>query len=73
MAPKNGRRSHQARELLAHVLLAHVPVKEYNFWPKVVYVSQMLRRMISAQVRCCCGDGRGGGLPVVFWLSFLLL
>ena len=44
------RRSEQdeARELLAHVLLAHVPVIDYNFAPKVVYVAQMLRRMISA-------------------------
>ena len=45
------RRSKQdeARELLAHVLLAHVQVIDYNFAPKVVYVAQMLRRMISAQ------------------------
>ena len=49
--PRQPRRSKQdeARELLAHVLLAHVPVIEYNFAPKVVYVAQMLRRMISAQ------------------------
>ena len=39
----------EARELLAHVLLAHVAVVDYNFWPKVVYVAQMLRRMICAK------------------------
>ena len=31
----------EARELLAHVLLAHVSVVNYNFWPKVVYVAQV--------------------------------
>ena len=39
----------EARELLAHVLLAHVSVVDYNFWPKVVYIAQMLRRMIYAE------------------------
>ena len=39
----------EARELLAHVILAHVPVLEYNFWPKIVYVAQMLRRMVAAE------------------------
>ena len=39
----------EARELLAHVLLAHVSVVDYNFWPQVVYFAQMLRRMIYAE------------------------
>jgi len=47
--PAKRSRLEEARELLAHVLLAHVPVVNYNMWPKVVYVAQMLRRMISAQ------------------------
>lgn len=39
----------EARDVLANVVLAHVPVVAYHFWPKVVYVCQMLRRMIAAQ------------------------
>ena len=31
------------------MLLAHVSVVDYNFWPKVVYIAQMLRRMIYAE------------------------
>ena len=31
------------------MLFAHVPVVGFNYWPKVVYVCQMLRRMIAAQ------------------------
>ena len=49
-------RLEEARELLAHVLLAHVPVVEYNFWPKIVYVAQMLRRMIVAKGDPSCMD-----------------
>ena len=45
--PRRSKRD-EARELLAHVLLAHVPVVEYDFAPKVMYVAQMVRRMISA-------------------------
>jgi DNA-directed RNA polymerase III subunit RPC2 len=46
--PPRRSRVEEARELLAHVLLAHVPVVDYHFWPKIVFVAQMLRRMISA-------------------------
>ena len=46
----------EARELLAHVILAHVPVLEYNFWPKIVYVAQMLRRMVAAENDPNCMD-----------------
>jgi len=49
-------RLEETRELLAHVLLAHVPVVDYNFWPKMVFVAQMLRRMISAQHDPACMD-----------------
>ena len=59
-------RSDEARELLAHVLLAHVPVVNYNFWPKVVYVAQMLRaprrdtlsRSLCHTWRCLFGQQR---------------
>ncbi|XP_061415849.1 DNA-directed RNA polymerase III subunit RPC2 [Lethenteron reissneri] len=43
----------EARELLATTVLAHVPVKEFNFRPKCVYVAVMVRRIILAQ-----GDNR---------------
>jgi DNA-directed RNA polymerase beta subunit len=42
-------RVEEARDTLANVLFAHVPVVGFNYWPKVVYVCQMLRRMIAAQ------------------------
>jgi len=54
-APRRSRLE-ETRELLAHVLLAHVEVVEYNFWPKIVFVAQMLRRMISAQNDPACMD-----------------
>jgi DNA-directed RNA polymerase III subunit RPC2 len=46
--PARRSRLEEARELLANVLLAHVPVVDYHFWPKIIFVAQMLRRMISA-------------------------
>lgn len=38
-----------ARDLLAGVILAHVPVKHFNFWDKSVFVAQMIRRMLIAK------------------------
>eukprot|EP00180_Rhodochaete_pulchella_P000804 Plantae.Rhodophyta-Rhodochaete_pulchella.ctg16369.p1 GENE.Plantae.Rhodophyta-Rhodochaete_pulchella.ctg16369~~Plantae.Rhodophyta-Rhodochaete_pulchella.ctg16369.p1 ORF type:complete len:982 (-),score=155.38 Plantae.Rhodophyta-Rhodochaete_pulchella.ctg16369:106-2802(-) len=38
----------QAREILAGVVLAHVPVPNYNFRGKCIYIAQMLRRMVVA-------------------------
>ena len=38
----------EARELLAQVLLAHVPVERFNFRHKCVYLAVMLRRLILA-------------------------
>lgn len=37
-----------ARELLAGVILAHVPVKHFNFWDKAIYMAQMCRRVLIA-------------------------
>lgn len=37
-----------ARDLLAGVILAHVPVKHFDFWDKCVFVAQMLRRILIA-------------------------
>lgn len=38
----------EARQLLADVILCHVPVERFNFRQKVVYVSLMLRRLLMA-------------------------
>ncbi|KAI0561504.1 DNA-directed RNA polymerase [Gracilaria domingensis] len=37
-----------ARELLAGVILAHVPVKHFNFWDKAIYIARMCRRVLQA-------------------------
>lgn len=37
-----------ARDILAGVVLSHIPVKEYSFWEKCVFMAQMLRRIIAA-------------------------
>ncbi|XP_072044988.1 DNA-directed RNA polymerase III subunit RPC2-like [Amphiura filiformis] len=39
----------EARELLATTILAHVPVLQFNFRPKCVYLALMVRRVIHAQ------------------------
>ncbi|KAG7279008.1 hypothetical protein CRUP_001949 [Coryphaenoides rupestris] len=39
----------EARELLASLILTHVPVKEFNFRAKCVYLAVMVRRVILAQ------------------------
>eukprot|EP01116_Phalansterium_solitarium_P004244 TRINITY_DN15189_c0_g1_i1.p1 TRINITY_DN15189_c0_g1~~TRINITY_DN15189_c0_g1_i1.p1 ORF type:complete len:1168 (-),score=468.17 TRINITY_DN15189_c0_g1_i1:231-3734(-) len=38
----------EARDILANVVLNHVPVRRYNFRGKCVYVALMLRRIIEA-------------------------
>mmetsp|Transcript_28385 Transcript_28385/g.45985 ORF Transcript_28385/g.45985 Transcript_28385/m.45985 type:complete len:1140 (+) Transcript_28385:58-3477(+) len=38
----------EARDLMAHVVLAHVPVMRYDFRAKCIYVALMLRRIILA-------------------------
>ncbi|KAK3707608.1 hypothetical protein QZH41_017867, partial [Actinostola sp. cb2023] len=38
----------EAREILAHVVFAHIPVVKYNFRTKCVYMALMLRRVILA-------------------------
>uniref|UniRef100_A0A1A7W707 DNA-directed RNA polymerase subunit beta n=2 Tax=Iconisemion striatum TaxID=60296 RepID=A0A1A7W707_9TELE len=39
----------EARELLASLILTHVPVKEFNFRAKCIYLAVMVRRVILAQ------------------------
>lgn len=38
-----------ARDLLAGVILSHIPVKQFDFWDKAVFVAQMLRRILIAK------------------------
>ncbi|KAM0786053.1 DNA-directed RNA polymerase III subunit [Microbotryomycetes sp. NB124-2] len=47
-----GRRpaSEEAIEVLATVVLAHVPVEDLNFRPKAVYIALMVRRVLMAMI-----------------------
>lgn len=38
----------RARDLLVDVVLAHVPVKFFNFWDKAIFIAQMARRILLA-------------------------
>ena len=38
----------EAREVLAHVVLSHVPVRKYDFRPKCVYIGYIVRRVLHA-------------------------
>lgn len=40
----------EARNVLATVVLAHVPVVGYNFRPKCIYLAHMLRRILLTQI-----------------------
>lgn len=41
----------EARNILASVVLAHVPVKHFNFRPKCIYVAHMIRRILLTQLK----------------------
>jgi DNA-directed RNA polymerase III subunit RPC2 len=36
----------EAMEILAHVVLNHVPVEDYQFRPKVIYITHIIRRVL---------------------------
>lgn len=38
----------EARDVLANVVLCHVPVVRYGFGPKLLYMAVMVRRMAAA-------------------------
>lgn len=38
----------EARDVLANVVLCHVPVHRYNFQQKILYAAVMMRRIIYA-------------------------
>ncbi|GFR49601.1 hypothetical protein Agub_g11671, partial [Astrephomene gubernaculifera] len=48
----------EARDVLAHVVLCHVPVPKYNFCHKVAYIAVMMRRMLYAVLDPACIDDR---------------
>lgn len=50
--------SDEARELLATTILAHIPVENYNFKMKSVYVALMIRRIMAAEVNEAAMDDR---------------
>ncbi|GAB0088725.1 DNA-directed RNA polymerase [Sergentomyia squamirostris] len=48
----------EARELLATTILAHVPVVNFNFYMKALYVSVMVRRVMEAELNKASMDDR---------------
>ncbi len=48
----------EARDVLAHVVLCHVPVPRYNFAAKLAYAAVMVRRLLAAQLDPDCIDDR---------------
>lgn len=49
-AARRRTRVDEARDILANVLLAHVPVVQYDFRDKSLYLSYMVRRMVMATI-----------------------
>lgn len=56
----NARRptSEEAIEVLATVVLAHVPVEDLNFRPKAIYIAVMVRRVLMAMADPTSVDDR---------------
>ena len=48
----------EARDLLATTILAHVPVENFNFQIKAVYVALMARRVMAAELNAAAVDDR---------------
>lgn len=48
----------EARDLLATTILAHVPVKSFNFQVKSFYVATMVRRVMQAEINPASCDDR---------------
>lgn len=48
----------EARDLLATTILAHVPVESFNFKLKVVYLAQMVKRVMAAELDITTVDDR---------------
>lgn len=48
----------EARDLLATTILAHVPVENFNFQMKSVYVALMVRRIMTAEINPASIDDR---------------
>ena len=40
--------SDEALEMLAQLIVSHVPTENYNLWPKITFLALMLRRMLIA-------------------------
>jgi hypothetical protein len=47
-APSPDQKVDEARDVLANVVLCHVPVSRYNFSSKLLYMAVMVRRMAAA-------------------------
>ena len=57
-ATKNKTPVDEARDLLATTILAHVPVENFNFQIKAVYVALMARRVMAAEINPAAVDDR---------------
>jgi hypothetical protein len=58
MWPSRKPKQEEARELLAAVILAHVPVVAFDFRPKYIYVALMIRRVLTAMAEPVNVDDR---------------
>jgi DNA-directed RNA polymerase III subunit RPC2 len=38
----------EALEMLAQLIVSHVPSERFNFWPKITFLALMLRRVLMA-------------------------
>ncbi|KAL3690345.1 hypothetical protein R1sor_016654 [Riccia sorocarpa] len=48
----------EARDILANVVLAHVPVIQYDFRKKCIYIAVMIRRMLEAMLNADAVDDK---------------
>lgn len=48
----------EAREILSNVVLAHVPVKEFDFRAKCIYIAVIVRRMLDAMLNTDAVDDK---------------
>ena len=57
-APNDPLQVDEARDILAHVVICHVPAHKYNFQNKLAYFAVMLRRMLQAVIDPTLVDDR---------------
>jgi DNA-directed RNA polymerase III subunit RPC2 len=48
----------EARDILATVVLAHVPVHQFEFRPKCIYIAVIIRKMLEAMLNTDAVDDK---------------